>query len=160
MLWESLWPPTSENWSLPKSLGGLAILKTFFGITHVSRVSSLLTARFVAWCLIRKPWKRSARKIVQYEEPFKESKWKWDKNFKWLYLPIYKVLIKDSSWWLKKSRICVLVTKVWGMELHFIKEKGSRSDLQVAVSEWTKWWMNKVKKSFVESGPSNQYKFS
>lgn len=53
---------TSENCNLPKSLGGLAILKTFFGITHVSKVSSLLTARLVAWCLIRKPWKRSARK--------------------------------------------------------------------------------------------------
>lgn len=53
---------TSENCNLPKSLGGLAILKTFLGITHVSKVSSLLTARLVAWCLTKKPWKRSARK--------------------------------------------------------------------------------------------------
>lgn len=45
---DNTWPLTSENWSRPKSLGGLAILKTFFGITHVSSVSSLLTARLVA----------------------------------------------------------------------------------------------------------------
>ena len=28
------------------------------------------------------------------------------------------------------------VKKVWGMKLHFMKGKGSRSDLQVAVAGW------------------------
>ena len=41
------------------------------------------------------------------------------------------------------------------MELHFIKGKRSRSDLQVAVSEWENKVMDTEsnKKRFVESGP-------
>ena len=39
------------------------------------------------------------------------------------------------------------------MELHFIKGKGSRSDLQVAVSEWENKMMDTESKGrFVESG--------
>ena len=41
------------------------------------------------------------------------------------------------------------------MELHFIKEKGSRTDLQVAVFEWENKMMDTESdtKRFVESGP-------
>ena len=40
------------------------------------------------------------------------------------------------------------------MELHFIKGKGSRSDLQVAVSEWENKMLDiESDKGFVERGP-------
>ena len=40
------------------------------------------------------------------------------------------------------------------MEMHFVKGKGSRSDLQVSFSEWENKIMNKENdKDFVESGP-------
>lgn len=44
---------TSANCSLMELLGGLVNLKNFLGITQVSRVSSLLVARLVAWCFTR-----------------------------------------------------------------------------------------------------------
>ena len=40
------------------------------------------------------------------------------------------------------------------MEMHFVKGKGSRSDLQVSFSEWENKIMNKENDiDFVESGP-------
>ena len=41
-------------------------------------------------------------------------------------------------------------------ELHFIKWKGSTYDLQATVSEWTKWWIQKVKKMVAESRPQEK----
>ena len=37
---------------------------------------------------------------------------------------------------ISKVGCVVSVKKVWGMELHFMKWKGSKSDLQVAISGW------------------------
>ena len=50
--------------------------------------------------------------------------------------------IKDSLQLLKESRCMFSVNKSWRMELHFIKEQESRSDLHVSVSEWENKVMN------------------
>ena len=61
------------------------------------------------------------------------------RNYRWyLCSPIYRMLIYIRSvlGCLRKVGCVLSVKKVWGMKLHFLKGKGSRSDLQVAVSGW------------------------
>ena len=49
---------------------------------------------------------------------------------------------------LRKVECVFLIKKLWGMELHFVKGKGSRSDRQVSISEWENkvlWYKNEKK---------------
>ena len=66
--------------------------------------------------------------------------------------------LKDSSWLLKEVGCVFLEKKLWGLELQFVKGKGSRFDIQVSfLNVKIKLWIKKTIKNLWKVDPENEF---